>query len=200
MLPNAIDELVNNAKILPLNTVLYSNWQIIDENGNILRDFSESNYNDLSKFDFNVRLLDGQQINVNTALIPSQFFKTLTFENLDDPVAIDYDFFLRCALIANANFHLVSKPLIQYRTHQSQLSHKNIVQTLDYIEHVKNKILSRISVNEKNNYLSSLQQYQKSKPIHKKTLEFGLKMLSKSPSWASDRILILYLSKIRRSR
>jgi len=200
MLPNTIEELANNAKTLPPNSIIYSNWHIIDENGDILREFVESNYNDLSKFDFNVRLLDGQLINVNTTLIPSELFKKITFKNLDDPVVIDYDFFLRCALIANVNFHLVTKSLIKYRIHQSQLSHKNITQTLDYVEHVKEEILSEITDPEKTDYLSSLHKYQKSKPLHKKTLEFGLKMLSKSPSWASDRILIFYLSKVRRSR
>ena len=51
-----------------------------------LRDFSESNYNDLSDFEYYVRLLDGQQINVNTSLIPSILFeKCSNDENLDDP-------------------------------------------------------------------------------------------------------------------
>ena len=57
--PKAIEILVNEAKKLPDNTIIYSNWELIDEKGNKLRDFSESNFNDLNCFDFNVRLLDG---------------------------------------------------------------------------------------------------------------------------------------------
>lgn len=67
---------------------------MIDENGSFLRNFSESNYNDLSTFDFNVRLLDGQQINVNTTLIPYSLLEKCPInKNLQDPAAIDYDFF-----------------------------------------------------------------------------------------------------------
>lgn len=72
--PYAIEDLVGEAKKLPENTIHYSNWEIIDENGNKVRSFSESNYNDLNNFEFNVRLLNGQQINVNTSLIPSKSF------------------------------------------------------------------------------------------------------------------------------
>ena len=92
---NAIEILVNEAKKLPENTIVYSNWELIDDIGKKIRDFFESNYNALSKFEYNVRLLDGQQINVNTTLIPAFLFKKgCYFEFLEDPIAIDYDFFL----------------------------------------------------------------------------------------------------------
>ena len=83
--PNAIEILVKEANKLPENTIVYSNWEIIDENSEKMRDFSESNFNDLEKFDFNVRLLDGQQINVNTTLIPTSLFtRGCLFQNLKD--------------------------------------------------------------------------------------------------------------------
>ncbi|MCH9030151.1 MAG: hypothetical protein IH819_11200, partial [Bacteroidetes bacterium] len=95
----------------------------IDENNKKLRDFSEPNYNKLSNFDFNVRLLDSQQINVNTTLIPSYLFeKGCLIQELEDPVAIDYDLFLRAGILYNFNFHLIPKPLIKYRIHTKQLS------------------------------------------------------------------------------
>ena len=56
--PDAIEILVNEAKKLQENTIIYSNWELIDEKNKKLRDFSESNYNKLSNFEFNVRLLD----------------------------------------------------------------------------------------------------------------------------------------------
>ena len=75
MYPYAIQTLVDEAKNYPSNTILYSNWEIIDENEKILRTFQESNYNELSNFEYNIRLLDGQLINVNTTLIPSHLFE-----------------------------------------------------------------------------------------------------------------------------
>ena len=88
MYPNAIAILIVVTKNHSGNTIFYSNWNIIDDTGNILREFHESNYNELSEFDFNVRLLDGQQINVNTTLIPATLFKKYGVRELDDPVAI----------------------------------------------------------------------------------------------------------------
>ena len=98
MYPYTIETLVDEAEKYS-NTIVYSNWEIIDKKGIKLRDFYESNYNELSNFEYNVRLLDGQQINVNTTLIPFSVFKKCIIRELDSPVAIDYDFFLCSALL-----------------------------------------------------------------------------------------------------
>ena len=200
MYPYTIETLVDEAKKYSDDAIIYSNWNIIDDTGNILREFHESDYNDLSNFDYNIRLLDGQQINVNTTLIPSSLFDKCSIRELDDPVAIDYDFFLCSALLHGTTFHLISKPLIKYRIHSDQLSHKNISKTLDYISEIKNEILQRLDGSVKDRYIHELKQYQKTKPTKQKTMEFGMKLLSSVPSWASDRILIFYLNKIRQNR
>jgi glycosyltransferase involved in cell wall biosynthesis len=112
MFSNTIEQLVDAAKHFSDNVIVYSNWQIINENGNILRNFSESNYNELSKFDFNIRLLSGQQINVNTSLIPFSLIENkCSFRNLEEPVAIDYDFFLRAALLFDTKFYFIEKQM-----------------------------------------------------------------------------------------
>jgi glycosyltransferase involved in cell wall biosynthesis len=200
MYSNTIETLIDEAKNHPDNTIIYSNWNIIDDTGNILREFHESNYNELSEFDFNVRLLDGQQINVNTTLIPATLFKKYGVRELDDPVAIDYDFFLRSALLHDAKFRLTSKPLVKYRIHSDQLSHKNISKTLNYISEIKDEILMKLDEPLRNKYNHGLEQYKKTKPVKTKTLEFGMKLLSSAPTWASDRLLMLYLNKIRHNR
>jgi len=200
MCSNTIETLIDEAKNHSDNTILYSNWNIIDDTGNILREFHESNYNELSEFDFNVRLLDGQQINVNTTLIPAIFLKKYGIRELDEPVAIDYDFFLRSALLHGVKFHLISQPLVKYRIHSDQLSHKNISKTLNYISEIKDKILMKLDEQLRIKYNHGLEQYKKTKPTKTKTLEFGMKLLSSAPTWASDRVLMLYLNKIRHNR
>ena len=200
MYPCTIETLVDEAKKHPDDTIIYSNWTIMDDSGNVLREFYESNYNDLLEFDYNIRLLDGQQINVNTTLIPSSLFDKCDIRKLDDPVAIDYDFFLCSALLNDVKFHLISKPLIKYRVHSKQLSHKNISKTLNYISEIKNEILQKLDSPLRDRYIHELKQYQKTKPAKRKTLEFGMKLLTSSPSWASDRLLTFYLNKIRRNR
>jgi glycosyltransferase involved in cell wall biosynthesis len=199
MYPCAIETLVDMAR-KNSDTIVYSDWELIDGTGNKLREFHESDYNELSNFEYNIRLLDGQQINVNTALIPSSLFEKCSIQELDYPVAIDYDFFLRAALLYDMKFHLIQKPLIMYRIHSKQLSHKNITKTMDYISEIKNKILKQIDMPSREKYTNTLQQYQKTKPVKQRTMEFGMKLLSATPSWASDRILTFYLNTIRQGR
>ena len=200
MYSNTIETLIDEAKNHSDNIILYSNWNIIDDTGNTLREFHESNYNELSEFDFNLRLLDGQQINVNTTLIPAIFLKKYGIRKLDEPVAIDYDFFLRSALLHDVRFHLISQPLVKYRIHSDQLSHKNISKTLNYISEIKDEILMKLDEPLRIKYNHGLEQYKKTKPTKTKTLEFGMKLLSSAPTWASDRVLMLYLNKIRHNR
>ena len=197
---NAVEIQVNEAKKHLDNTILYSNWDVIDENGKLLRKFHESNNNDLSRFEYNIRLLHGQQININTALIPSILFNKPGIRKLDDPVAIDYDFFLNSAIFHDVKFHLIPQSLVKYRVHSDQLSHKNISKTLEYIKQIKNEIIQKLDDSLSNRYIDELEKYQKTKPMTKKTMEFGMKLISSTPSWASDRILTLYLNKIRRGR
>lgn len=201
MFPNTLEQLVDAAKYFSDNVIVYSNWQIINKNGNILRDFSESNYNELPKFDFNVRLLSGQQINVNTSLIPFSLMKKgCDFRDLKEPVAIDYDFFLRAALLFDIKFYFIDKPLIGYRIHSNQLSHHNIKKTLSYLDELKQEILENLDEAKKSKLLSELQKFEKKQTLTKKTLSKGLKLTHFLPDWASDRILIFYLNKIRRTR
>jgi len=194
-----IKTLVDEAK-KHSNTIVYSNWEIIDEKGNKLRAFHESNYNELSDFEYNIRLLDGQQINVNTTLIASSLLEKCSFRELDDPIIIDYDFFLYSALLYGIKFHLISKSLIKYRIHNNQLSHKNISKSLNYIFRIKNEILMQFDIPTREKYVNALQQYQKIKPITRKIIESGMKLLRFVPSCVSDRIFIFYLNKIRHNR
>jgi len=200
--PNAIEILLNEAKKLPKNTIAYSNWELIDEENKIVGKFQETDYNDLDGFEFNVRLLDGQQINVNTTLIPSSLFeKGCLLQELKDPVAIDYDFFLRAGILYETRFHLVSEFLVKYRTHPSQLSHKNIANSLSYLSEVRNQILSKIDDSKRQQYTTALEKYNKKKPVSKKTMELGLKLTTNTlPNWITDRLILLYLNKIRRTR
>jgi len=200
--PNAIEVLVKGTKSLPENTIVYSNWELIDENGNKLRNFSESNYNNLEKFEFNVRLLDGQQINVNTTLIPfSLFERGCLIRNLKDPVAIDYDFFVRAGILYDTSFQLIPQVLLKYRVSPHQLSHKNIAKTMLYLSEVRRQILAKLNDSKKEQYQKALKDYNKKKPLSKKTMEAGLKFTTSIfPDWVTDRLLVFYLNKIRRNR
>ena len=202
MYPNAIEFLVNAAKKLPVNTIIYSNWELIDENGKKLRDFFENDYNDLDPFEFNLCLLDNQQINVNTSLIPISLIKKgCGIRELDDPVAIDYDFFLRAGILYETKFFLIPKNLIKYRIHSNQLSHKKIVATLEFLPKIRKEILSKLPLDQQNRYNLSILDYEKQKSLTKKTMKYGLKVMKKIfPEPIADKFLIFYLNQIRRRR
>ena len=201
MFSNTIEDLVTATQNISDKIIIYSNWQLINENGDVLHNFSESNYNELSKFDFNIRLLSGQQINVNTSLIPFSLIKNkCSFRDLEEPVAIDYDFFLRAALLFDTKFYFIEKSLIRYRVHSNQLSHSNITKTLSYLHKLKQEILENLDEEKKSKLLLGLNKFEKKQTLIKKTLSKGLKLTHFLPDWASDRILIFYLNKIRRSR
>jgi len=199
--PEAIETLVKIGNSFSQDTIIYSNWEMIDEDGKKLRNFSESNYNKLDSFDFNIRLLDGQQINVNTTLIPISLVKKCGFYDLEDSVAIDYDFFLRAGILYQAKFFLIEKNLVKYRINKNQISHRNISKTLLYLDKVRNNILTELDSNIKKEYLLSLNQYKNNKPFSSKTKELGLIFLTKIlPISISDSILRFYLNKIRTHR
>ena len=160
MFHNTIEILVNEAEKFS-NTIIYSDWDIIDEKSNLLRSFQESNYNELTNFEYNVRLLDRQLINVNTTLIPSSLLEKCSIRDLDDPVAIDYDLFLNAALLFDIKFRLIQKSLIKYRIHTKQLSHNNISKTLEYISQIKDEILQHLDDSSQTKYISELKRYQK---------------------------------------
>lgn len=123
------------------------------------------------------------------------------FQNLEDPVVIDYDFFLRAALFFDTSFYLIPKSLLLYRIHKNQLSHTNISDTLVHISEIRKKNLSNLEDPTKTQYLTALNQYQKKKPILKKTMELGLEITSKAlPSSVTNRLITFYLNKIRRTR
>jgi len=199
--PNAIEILVKEAKKLPENTIIYSNWEMINEKGKKMRDFYESNYNNLDNFDFNVKLLDAQQINVNTVLIHTSLFNQgCIMRPLDDTAAIDYDFFLRSAILYDIKFHLVEKNLLKYRIHKNQTSHKHILKSLQYLEKIKKDILSELDEKTQDKYYLSLKKYSKNKKIDKKSMDLGLKIIAKLPESISEKMLVFYLNKIRGRR
>jgi hypothetical protein len=202
MYPEMIAILVNTSTSFDDNVIVYSNWDMIDEAGKKLRCFAESNYNYLSVFDFNVRLLDGQQINVNTTLIPNSLFsKELRMNSLIDPVLIDYDFFLRAGLSCQTKFHLIEKQTMKFRIHKNQLSHQNILKSLENLEKVKGQILSELDAKSQDRYFESLIRYRKHKPISKKFMTTGLKLISAIfPHTLTNDIILFYLNKIRQSR
>ena len=121
--------------------------------------------------------------------------------NLEDISVIDYDFVLRSGILYRMNFHLIEQNLIKYRIHSKQASHKKIIESLTNLNQIKTEILSKLDEKTRKDYHFSLKKYSKGKKLNKKTMELGLKIISKLlPSGISDKMLIFYLNNIRSGR
>jgi len=80
-------------------------------------------------------------------------------------------------------------------------SHKNIVQSLSYLEEIKQEILSKVDEQTRTKYETLLKKYSKEMKIEKKAMKLGLKIISKLlPDDISDKMLVFYLNKIRSGR
>ncbi len=208
MYPYTVERLVAKSRELGDSYIVYSNWDMIDADGKFLRRFSETDYNCLSNFDFNVRLLDGQQINVNTSLIPGKFFgkgcggsSIISSRRPDDPVSVDYALFLEAGLIGQMSFYLIDRPLLKYRVHSQQLSRQHVFGSLLRTEQVRRDVLQRLIPEERLRYADALKRFRREKPVSKKLMSSGLEFLSRVlPAGQIDRLLVFYLNNIRRSR
>lgn len=202
LVPNAVEALVSRSRHLPENSIVYSNWDIMDESGAKMRPFRESNFNGLTGFEFNVRLLDGQRVNINTALFPHFLFRAgCMFRQLDYTAAIDYDFLLRAGMIFGARFYLVEESLLRYRVHAKQESHRDIIGSLRYMEGTKSEILDMLDDGLKARYRTALERLSSEKAPATKAMEAGLGVIQRlGSSGVSDRVLRFYLDRIRSSR
>lgn len=164
--PTAVEDLVNIAtKIQDKNTIIYSDYDIIDETGKTIRQFIEPNYNDMNQFERNTILLDHFFANAGTILIHKSIFDR--FGLYDETIGFqeDYELWLRLCLQYDCKLYLVSKILMGYRVHQNQLTAKKIGESLKNAEKVRNIILEKLEYSMQEKYLKALKQYKKKTPL-----------------------------------
>ena len=194
---NAIEVLINEASKLgseSKNCIFYSHYDVIDESGTIVDEVIESNYNDLTNFEQNVILLDHFYGNGTTSLIhKSIFVKSGLF---DEKIKFkdDYEFWLRCCLLHGYRMHLLDQNIAQYRIHEAQLTKKKMMDALEQISQIKNVVLSKLLVEQKEKYLVALKEYQKRKSVNVQMRRFVRDAMFKVfPRGLSEKILRTYL-------
>jgi glycosyltransferase involved in cell wall biosynthesis len=198
--PNAIEELIKEAKKIPdkKSTVFYTNYDIIDSNSKVVKQFIEPNYNDLSLFDFNVILLDHYIGNGTTSLIHKSSLDE--YGNFDESIgfAEDYELWLRFCLLHNCRLHLVPIILAQYRTHETQLTAKKMDKALEKANEIRKYILNKLDKEELEKYSIALKKFRNTKSISVRARHNIRNILFKIlPKSTSERILQEYLKKQR---
>ncbi len=176
--------------------ILYSNYDIIDKNGNILETFVEPNYNSLDIFQRNVILLDHFYGNGTTSIMHKSIFDNCGLFNETLEYKDDYEFWLRCCLLFEYKLHLVNENLAKYRIHESQLTKKRYNDALEKITQIRLMILKQLHNDLQSKYLIALKNYEKQKPLKTK-IQKNIRNLIFDilPQNTSNRILEFYLNK-----
>lgn len=199
--PNSIQELVDEAKKLDnmTNYIIYSNYDIIDSNGKILRQFIEPNYNSKSSFELNTILLDHYIGNATTSLIHKSAFERFGMFNENVGFAEDYELWLRFCVLYECRLHLVPKILGKYRIHNTQLTAKKIDKALNNASEIREFILNQLDKEKSEKYSAALKKFKNTKPffvrVRHSIRNIMFKILPKS---TSDKILQEYLKRKQR--
>ncbi len=195
--PNAIEELVSATEdIDKTKNILYSNYDIIDQDGKIIEAFIEPDYSNLSQFDFNVILLDHYIGNGSSSLIHKSTIEKFGGFNEEVGFKEDYELWLRYCIKYDCRLHLVPKKLVKYRVHPTQLSKKNYVDSLEKTNAIKKVVLERLPLEKREKYKNALKEYEKRKPMMEKgrgvLRDTVFKLLPKS---TSNKIVSEYMNR-----
>lgn len=165
--PNAIQDLIEETKKIDFakNCILYSNYDIIDSNGKIIKKFIEPNYNSMKIFDVNTILLDHYVGNATTSLIHKSAFDKFGLFDEDLGFAEDYELWLRLCILRKYRLHLIPRVLAKYRIHGGQLTSKKIDQTLQNAVRIKKHVIDQLDEDEKKEYLAALKNFKRSRPF-----------------------------------
>lgn len=194
---DAVEALVSETKNFPekRNTIFYANWDTIDSNGKIIGRHLEPNYNNLTKFDLNVILLDNIIGTADTSLIHKSAFDRYGYFDETINYHEDYELRLRYCLVYNCRMHFIPKRLAKYRIHQTSKTWTRLRNSVAQNKMIRKSILEKIGSDERHKYESSLVKYQKSKPIISRISTYArYNIMPYLPRSLYVRVTKLYLS------
>jgi glycosyltransferase involved in cell wall biosynthesis len=168
--PTAVEDIILEAKKFNDKEVriFYTNYDVIDSNGNIINQVIEPNYNEFSSFDFNIILLDHFVGNASTSLIHKSALEKYGLFDETVGYAEDYELWLRYCILYRCRLHLIPKILGKYRIHETQLTKKVHDNAFQNSEKIKQKILKKLNSKEKEKYKIALKEFKKLKPLGEK--------------------------------
>ena len=192
--PKFVEELILESKnIENKNLILYTNYDIIDSEGNLIDQRIERNFNNLDQFEVNVILLDRHIGNGTTSLIhKSTIDKYGMFDGIIGHRE-DYELWLRYCILYKCRLRLVPKILAKYRIHESQTTKEKIRKSLEQSEKIRKLVLDKLEPSERERYEVALKQYKKNKPLIEKIMYYvRYDLFGILPSSISNRLLNLY--------
>jgi len=194
LFPNAVEYLIDQAKKVEnkQNTILYGDYDIIDDQGKLIAEQKEPDYNHLSSFDFNVRLLDRYIGLSESSLIHSSTLKKYGMHN-EKIHFEDYELWLRYCILYNCRLHFVPKKIVKYRIHQGNATKILAKKSLEHMNQIRKTILDKLDHKQQVKYKNALKIYKKNKPLTEKGKYFVRYNLFKFlPTSISTRLIDAY--------
>lgn len=165
--PNYLEEMIRESSKIQNkeNTIFYSNYDIINVDGKIVKEFIEPDYNKLKNFQQHVILLDHYFGNGTTSLIHRSSLERYGPFNETIGYKEDYELWLRYCILHNCRLHLIPKTLAKYRIHEKQLTKEKVAVSLSQTNKIREFILEKIDPEERKKYEIAIKEYQKTKPL-----------------------------------
>jgi len=140
---NCIEEMMKEIKLVKNNTdkIFYTNYDIIDENGEITDTYIEEDRNGLPYLDKCAILLNNYYGNATTCIIHKSVFERVGLFDESIKNGDDYDFWLRCLFIHHIELHLIPKTLASYRIHKNQLTNRRGSELFKTVKAIREKNL-----------------------------------------------------------
>jgi len=175
--------------------IFYTHYDIIDHEGNLVKEFIEPNYNKLSDFERNVTLLNNYYGNASSSLIHKSVFKEVGVFDETVGYGEDYEFWLRACLLHGLKLHLIPIKILQYRVHANQLSTKVSLDALLHSNMIRKNILDELNESDQEKYRLGLKTYH-NMPIkvrmRRKVRDTMFKIM---PESVSRKVLSEYLKR-----
>ena len=149
--PDAVQTMIDYAKTRDYqNSIFYTNYHIIDENGSITSQFIERDRTGLSRIEKGKELLKYFYGNGSTSLIHRSIFERCGMFDESLKHSEDYEYWLRCTLLYGINLEHIPVITLKYRNHADQLT-KKVGGSLDDV--IRAKILNALPTDERALYV-----------------------------------------------
>lgn len=127
-LSTKLSEFVRFSKSKPEAKILYCDWQFIDQNGNLIRTFTEPEFGD--RFEAGRYIIHDHFATWSGMMIHRSVFDDIGLFDESYPTREDYEFNIR--ILTKYMMYRVPRVLFQYRMHPEQLTRRNDKSVQDF--------------------------------------------------------------------
>lgn len=196
---NAAETLLEGTKKIKDSNydIPYSNMDCIDEQGNIILQTEEPNYNNLSDFERNTILLHHYYGNISSCIINKKLLARCGMFDNEIRIDEDYEMWLRCCLLYNCRLVLVPGRIVRWRYHGTSGTAKkqDLAKMTD--EQTREKILQKLDPELRSRYLKAVSEYTNLQVPFKVRIRRKIRdgIFGVLPERWSNNITNLYLEK-----